>query len=96
MKKLLLITLALLFAVSSVMANDKAKLIDELSAYLEFVDYGGGTIFAEGLTSVQAVLASKFVAMASGEWVVAGEYDKCKKQGIRRSQLQVSLKTRVV
>lgn len=47
MKKLLLITLALLFAVSSVMANDKAKLIDELSAYLEFVDYGGGTIFAE-------------------------------------------------
>ena len=29
------------------MANDKAKLIDELSAYLEFVDYGGGTIFAE-------------------------------------------------
>lgn len=47
MKKLSVITLALLFAVSSVMANDKAKLIDELSAYLEFVDYGGGTIFAE-------------------------------------------------
>ena len=47
MKKLLLITLALLFAVSSVMANEKAKLIDEISAYLEFVDYGGGTIFAE-------------------------------------------------
>jgi rhodanese-related sulfurtransferase len=47
MKKLLLITLALLFAVSSVMANDKAKLMDEISAYLEFVDYGGGTIFAE-------------------------------------------------
>ena len=55
-----------------------------------------GTIFAEGLTSVQAVLASESVAMASGEWVVAGEYDKCKKQGIRRSQLQVSLKTHVV
>ena len=47
MKKLHLITLALLFAVSSVMANDKAKLMDEISAYLEFVDYGGGTIFAE-------------------------------------------------
>ena len=47
MKKLPYITLALLFAVSSVMANDKANLIDELSAYLEFVDYGGGTIFAE-------------------------------------------------
>jgi rhodanese-related sulfurtransferase len=29
------------------MANDKAKLMDELSGYLEFVDYGGGTIFAE-------------------------------------------------
>ena len=28
-------------------ANDKAKLMDELSGYLEFVDYGGGTIFAE-------------------------------------------------
>jgi rhodanese-related sulfurtransferase len=29
------------------MANDKAKIIDELSGYLEFVDYGGGTIFPE-------------------------------------------------
>ncbi len=55
-----------------------------------------GTIFAEGLTSVQAVLASESVAMASGEWVVAEEYDTCKNSGIRRSQLQVSLKTRVV
>jgi rhodanese-related sulfurtransferase len=47
MKKLPHITLALFFAVSSAMANDKATLIDELSGYLEFVDYGGGTIFAE-------------------------------------------------
>lgn len=29
------------------MANDKAKIIDEISGYLEFVDYGGGTIFPE-------------------------------------------------
>ena len=29
------------------MADDKAKLVDELSSYLEFVDYGGATIFAE-------------------------------------------------
>lgn len=28
-------------------ADDKVKLADELSSYLEFVDYGGGTIFAE-------------------------------------------------
>lgn len=41
------ITLALLLAVPSVMANDKAKMMDELSGYLEFVDYGGGTIFPE-------------------------------------------------
>jgi rhodanese-related sulfurtransferase len=39
--------LALLVAVSPAVANDKAKLIDELSGYLEFVDYGGGTIFPE-------------------------------------------------
>ncbi len=47
MKFLLTATLALLVAVSPAIANDKAKLIDELSGYLEFVDYGGGTIFPE-------------------------------------------------
>jgi rhodanese-related sulfurtransferase len=47
MKKKLYITLALLLAAPSVMANDKAKMMDELSGYLEFVDYGGGTIFPE-------------------------------------------------
>ncbi len=47
MEKKLCTVLALLFAATSVVANDKAKLIDELSAYMEFVDYGGGTIFAE-------------------------------------------------
>ena len=47
MKKRIYFTLALLLAFPSVMANDKAKIIDELSGYLEFVDYGGGTIFPE-------------------------------------------------
>lgn len=47
MKKYIYFTLALLLAVPTVMANDKAKLMDELSGYLEFVDYGGGTIFPE-------------------------------------------------
>lgn len=47
MKKLVCASLALLFSASPVMANDKAKLMDELSGYLEFVDYGGGTIFSE-------------------------------------------------
>jgi hypothetical protein len=37
----------LIFLMSPAWANDKAKLIDEISAYLEFADYGGGTIFAE-------------------------------------------------
>lgn len=47
MKKLLSIALAMFVAAFPAMANDKAKLIDELSGYLEFVDYGGGTIFPE-------------------------------------------------
>jgi rhodanese-related sulfurtransferase len=47
MKKQIYFTLALLLAISSAMANDKAKIIDEISGYLEFVDYGGGTIFPE-------------------------------------------------
>ena len=47
MKKQIYFTLALLLAIPSAMANDKAKIIDEISGYLEFVDYGGGTIFPE-------------------------------------------------
>ncbi|MDP1686685.1 rhodanese-like domain-containing protein [Hydrogenophaga sp.] len=38
-------TLALLGPVSAL--ADKAAAIDEMEAYLEFVDYGGGVIFAE-------------------------------------------------
>ena len=47
MKKLLCTAMTILLAASPAVANDKAKLMDELSGYLEFVDYGGGTIFAE-------------------------------------------------
>ena len=47
MKKQIYFTLALLLAIPSAMANDKTKIIDEISGYLEFVDYGGGTIFPE-------------------------------------------------
>lgn len=47
MKKLICTTLAWLCVSVPVWADDKAKLMDELSGYLEFVDYGGGTIFAE-------------------------------------------------
>jgi rhodanese-related sulfurtransferase len=47
MKKLICTSLALLCSSIPVWADDKAKLMDELSGYLEFVDYGGGTIFAE-------------------------------------------------
>jgi rhodanese-related sulfurtransferase len=47
MKKLICTSLALLCTCFPVWADDKAKLMDELSGYLEFVDYGGGTIFPE-------------------------------------------------
>ncbi len=47
MKKLLCTAMIILLAASPAVADEKAKLIDELSGYLEFVDYGGGTIFAE-------------------------------------------------
>ncbi len=47
MKKMLCTAMIILLAASPAVADDKAKLMDELSGYLEFVDYGGGTIFAE-------------------------------------------------
>ena len=47
MKKLLCTTMLILLAATPAVADDKTKLMDELSGYLEFVDYGGGTIFAE-------------------------------------------------
>jgi rhodanese-related sulfurtransferase len=47
MKKMLCAAMIILLAASPAVADDKAKLMDELSGYLEFVDYGGGTIFAE-------------------------------------------------
>lgn len=47
MKKLLCTAWVILWTALPAVADDKAKLMDELSGYLEFVDYGGGTIFAE-------------------------------------------------
>lgn len=47
MKKLICTALSMLCFALPVWADDKTKLIDELTGYLEFVDYGGGTIFAE-------------------------------------------------
>ena len=47
MKKLISTAMVVLLAAVPAVATEKAKLIDELSGYLEFVDYGGGTIFAE-------------------------------------------------
>lgn len=47
MKKLLYTAILTLLAALPAIADEKAKLMDELSGYLEFVDYGGGTIFAE-------------------------------------------------
>lgn len=39
--------LAALSISSPALANNKAAAIDEMEGYLEFVDYGGGVIFAE-------------------------------------------------
>lgn len=47
MKNLVCTAIVILLATAPAVADDKVKLIDELSGYLEFVDYGGGTIFAE-------------------------------------------------
>jgi rhodanese-related sulfurtransferase len=47
-KKLFPIVIAALMSIhASAVADSKAAVIDELAGYLEFVDYGGGVIFAE-------------------------------------------------
>lgn len=43
----LIVPLLLSAALSSAHADNKAIAIDEMEAYLEFVEYGGGVIFAE-------------------------------------------------
>jgi rhodanese-related sulfurtransferase len=40
-------TVASLMMAPAVYADNKAAVIDEMEGYLEFVDYGGGVIFAE-------------------------------------------------
>lgn len=46
MKKLLCTAIVILLAATPAVADDKAKLMYELSGYLEFVDYGGGRVHA--------------------------------------------------
>jgi rhodanese-related sulfurtransferase len=41
------LALAMTLAATAALADNKAIAIDEMAAYLEFVDYGGGVIFAE-------------------------------------------------
>ncbi len=42
-----ILTLFIAFNTSLAMADNKAIVIDEMAGYLDFVDYGGGVIFAE-------------------------------------------------
>ena len=44
---LAIVTAASLMLAPAVHADNKAAVIDEMEGYLEFVDYGGGVIFAE-------------------------------------------------
>ena len=46
-KFLTFIAFAFIATASSAWADNKAAAIDEMEGYLEFVDYGGGVIFAE-------------------------------------------------
>lgn len=41
------LSLLIAFNTSLAMADNKAIVIDEMAGYLDFVDYGGGVIFAE-------------------------------------------------
>lgn len=47
MNKLIVAFVGFFLACASAVANDKSKLMDEIAGYLEFAEYGGGTIFAE-------------------------------------------------
>ncbi len=53
MRKMICAILVMLAITTPAMADDKSKLMDELSGYLEFVDYGGGTIFAEQIPRIE-------------------------------------------
>lgn len=47
MRKILPALALTLLVASPAFADNKAIAIDEMAGYLEFVDYGGGVIFAE-------------------------------------------------
>ena len=46
-------TAASLMLATAVNADNKAAVIDEMEGYLEFVDYGGGVIFAEQIPKAE-------------------------------------------
>ena len=69
MKRFIPFALASLIAVQSlVFADPKASLIDELSGYLEFVDYGGATIFAEQIPRDECAKMMIIDARDSGQF----------------------------
>jgi len=70
MNKLLCTAMVILLSATPAVADDKAKLMDELSSYLEFVDYGGGTIFAEQIPKAEY---SKMMIIDARD---AGQYAK--------------------
>ncbi len=43
----LVLFMLILTASTHALPNDKARLVDEMAGYMEFVDYGGGVLFAE-------------------------------------------------
>lgn len=54
MRKALLTLVVSSLAMQTVaFANPKAAVIDEMSGYLEFIDYGGATIFAEQIPKAE-------------------------------------------
>lgn len=54
MKKLIPIAIAAIMSIQApAYADSKAAVIDELAGYLEFVDYGGATIFAEQIPKAE-------------------------------------------
>ena len=62
--------LALAIVFTSAQADNKALVIDEMEAYLEFVDYGGGVIFPEQIPKDEW---SKFMVIDARD---AGQFAK--------------------
>lgn len=69
MKKLIPIAIATILSTQApAYANPKAAVIDELAGYLEFVDYGGGVIFAEQIPKSEYSKMTIIDARDSGQF----------------------------